>query len=66
MGAKFASDPKDLITDDAKMAKFMKIVTYIIKGVVIDLNHETVEFGKISITSQCSRTVSKFLDWVMR
>jgi hypothetical protein len=46
MGAKFASDPKDLITDDAKMAKFMKIVTYIIKGVVIDLNHETVEFGE--------------------
>jgi hypothetical protein len=30
----------------AKMVKFMKIVTFIIKGVVIDLNHETVEFGE--------------------
>jgi AIPR protein len=46
VGAKFASDPRELIADDTKMARFMKIITDIIKGVIIDLNHETIEFGE--------------------
>jgi hypothetical protein len=44
VGAKFASDPRELLADDVKMARFMAIVTDIIKGVIIDLNHETIEF----------------------
>jgi hypothetical protein len=46
VGAKFASDPRELIDDDAKMELFRTIVVDLIKGIVIDLNHETKEFGE--------------------
>jgi hypothetical protein len=45
VGARFARDPRELLADDNKMHNFNNIIRDIIKSVVIDLNHETKEFG---------------------
>lgn len=46
VGGELARDPKELLGDAVKMQAFRDIMRDIVKGVVIDPNHETRDLGE--------------------